>query len=268
MNGLPFWPTSMCKNKDLGTHLFGQVGGAQLLGGSCGQLLEAGNENGSVSMGFYSNDFEYQWVFIRKKAIFGTVFFRGNSLLLETSRIGCWSCRWRWRWRWWGWGWGWWGWWGWGGWGWWSWSQTEPVFSDRGSYTLGPCLRTPPSQWKQPWWLKCMAFRSVSLSPTPQWLPGCALALCAEIFATLIESYWSYLATLANAFEHYVYYVWWLCNASHLPCTSSIVTTSLPSPRPELSTLHPARLEEPGKSVEATLRGNVPIRDIYAPWNV
>ena len=81
---------------------------------------------------------------------------------LVSSRIGCWSWRWRWRWRWWGWRW--WGWWGWGGWGGW-WSQTEAVFSDRGSYTLGPCLRTPPSQWKQPWWLKCMAFRSVSLSP-------------------------------------------------------------------------------------------------------
>jgi hypothetical protein len=68
----------MCKNKDLGTHLFGQVGGAQLLGGSCGQLLEAGNENGSVSMGFYSNDFEYQWVFIFN----GFLFERKQFLVL------------------------------------------------------------------------------------------------------------------------------------------------------------------------------------------
>ena len=135
-------------------------------------------------------------------------------------------------------------------------------FCDRGSYTLGPCLRTPPSQWKQPWWLKCMAFRR--RHPTPKWLPGFWVRCVLKSLKSY--AYWFYLATKkANAFEHDV---WWLCNASHLPCTSSIVTTSLPSPRPELSTLHPARLEEPGKSVEATLRGNVPIRDIYAPWNV
>lgn len=29
-----------------------------------------------------------------------------------------------------------------------------------------------------------------------------------------------------------------------------------------------AHLQEPGKSVEATLRGNVPTREIYVSWNV